>query len=515
MTSRLTAGAVLSLLILLHVWVVAALIARPPFVDETESLQAGVRMARGERVYKDFAEHHPPFVFGLLSSFAPVAGGEGIRLYVIRARIVFAILGSVAVAAAACIVWFASRRASAVILFIALLLANPLLWLRAFADVRADPPSLALWWLGAALILLPAGDGVRRAILGGVGLGLIAHSCLWNPKSPVASALMAGVFLFNLRSDWRRSRGGAIAGLMVALTLTAGGLALTAHYADLRTVFDNVIGLTRALVKWSNHLQAMHVAVTGPAPLPWFDCPSMFRPRYVIPATAFVLFAVLRAPEAFGNRRLVWTFLALVPATMIEIRFLYPYPAPWVQYYILWSMAGAAVFAFVPQAVIALAGSRFRRLTAAVPIVMAALATLAATNLIPLESAGKDTYWLSFAYLHQRLRPSDRVWTDLARYPLGARDASYYWFGFDSFVPVALEYAQTSEGSRVLPPIREIDLPPCRLERGLEPDLRFLAGETRYRRLPTVAACFARLRAAGVVVPTPVPTVYEVVRRQH
>ena len=41
--------------------------------------------------------------------------------------------------------------------------------------------------------------------------------------------------------------------------------------------------------------------------------------------------------------------------------------------------------------------------------------------------------------------------------PIGARDASYYWFGFDSVVPAALQYAKTPEGSKLLPPIREED----------------------------------------------------------
>jgi hypothetical protein len=516
MTSRLTAGAALTLLMLLHIWSVAALIARPPFLDETEALQAGVRIARGERLYQNFAEHHPPFLFSALASFAPAGGSEPIKLYVIRARILFAFFGSLAIAAAASIVWFASRRASAVILFTALLLNDPGLWLRAFADVRADPPSLALWWLGAALIVLPAAGGKGGAMLRGLGLGLIAHACLWNPKWPVASAVMGGVFLVRLTSDWRRSRGDAITGAIVAMAVTAGGVALMAMLVDLRTVAGNVFGLTRALVKWSDHLQAMHIAVAGPEPVPWLYCPPLFHPRYVLPAAAITLVAMLRAPQAFGGRRLVATLLALIPATLTEIRFLYPYPAPWGQYYILWSMAGAATLALAPQAVVALfsrAGLRIRKVIGAAPIAVAALAMVAATNLIPVKSIGPDPYWQSFAYLHRHLQPSDRVWTDLPRYPLGARDAGYYWFGFDRLVPVALEYAQTPEGSRVLPAIREQDLPPCRLERGLEPNLRFLAGEEQYRRLQIVAGCFARLRAAGVVVPTPVPGIYAVIRR--
>jgi hypothetical protein len=59
MATRLTAGVALALLIALHFWTVWTLVGRAPFLDEVEALQAGIRMARGERIYRDFAEHHP------------------------------------------------------------------------------------------------------------------------------------------------------------------------------------------------------------------------------------------------------------------------------------------------------------------------------------------------------------------------------------------------------------------------------------------------------------------------
>jgi hypothetical protein len=509
-----TGGAALALLILLHVWSVWALIARPPFLDETESLQAGAKMSRGERLYKDFAEHHPPFVFALLSSLTHNEGS--IRSYIVRARVLFAFFGCIAIAAAATMVWRVSRRVSAVVIFIALLLKDPNLWLRAFADVRADPPSLAFWWLGALLILWPHLDGKRAPILSGLGLGLIAYSSLWNPKWPIASAVIGIVFLIQLVHAWRHRRADAIASAAVAAIVTISGSAMIFFFADWRTLAGHVLGFTRALVAWSNHLQEMHIALTGPPPVPWLYCPPLFRPVYVIAATVVVVVAAQWIPRAFPERRLLATLIALVPATLLEIRFLYPYPAPWVQYYILWGMAGAAMIALVPQALVALISRGRPRLAAAaasVPIVFAVLAMLAATNLIPLKSAGQDSYWLSFEYFERHLKPSDQIWIDLYRYPIGGRDASYYWFGFDSVVPVALQFAKTPQGSKLLPSIREEDLPPCRLERGLEPHLRYIAGETRYTRLPIVAACFARLRAAGAVVPTPVPSVYEVVRQ--
>ena len=476
MCSRLTAGAALALLIALHVGSLAALIARPPFLDEVESLQAGVRVARGERIYIDFAEHHPPFLFATLARLGPGDGAKSIRNYVIRARIVFAIFGTMAIAAAAAIVWRAAKSVWALVIFIALLFNDPSLWLRAFADVHAEPVALALWWGGLALMLL-ASSSIAR----GVGLGLVAHASMWNPKWPVASLAVGIAFLLS-----ERKRRDAI---IAAIAVTTAGIGLMAMFADLRVMWGNVFGLTRAMVQWSDRLQAMHLSVTGPAPVPWAWCPTVFLPRFVIPATLVVLVALLRLPN-----RLISVLVALVAATLIEIRFLYPYPTPWVQYYILYAMVASSMFALVPQAIATLF---LRAKATAIAIPVAILAMIPAINIIPLKSAG-DSYWQSFAYLHRNLQPADRIWIDLARHPIGAYDAHYYWFGFDSLVPVALQYA----------PMSEHDLPPCRLERGLEPNLKFLSAD--YRRLPIVAGCFERLRVAGVVAPSPVPGVYVV-----
>jgi len=470
---RLTAGAALALLIVLHIGTLAALIGRRPFLDEVESLQAGVRMARGERIYRDFVEHHPPFLFATLARLAPGEGAEAIRHYVIRARILFAIFGTIAMASAATIVWSISKNIWPIAIFIALLLGDPSLWLRAFADVHAEPVALALWWSGSALILL-----ADRPIVRGIGLGLVAHASMWNPKWPLASIVIGIAFLL-----WERKRRDAI---LAALVVIAAGIAMMAMFADLRLIWSNVYGLTRAMVQWSDRLQAMHESVTGPPPVPWAWCPEVFWPRFVIPATIVVTVAL--------RNRTVSLLAALVAATLIEIRFLFPYPTPWVQYYILYAMVASAIFALLPQAIAAL----FPRVKAnAIAIPAAIIAMIPAINLIPLKPSG-DAYWQSFEYLHRQLQPADRIWIDLARHPIGAHDASYYWFGFDSLVPVALQYAHG----------REQDLPPCRLERGLEPNLKFIGGD--FRRLPIVASCFERLRAAGIVTPSPVPGVYAV-----
>ena len=128
----------------IHFGVIAGAIRRAPHVDETEQLQGSIMLARGERIYTDFAEHHPLFLFELLSTFAPVGSGEAaLDLYLIRARALAAVFGTIAFAVAAWIVWKASGRAYAVLIFVALVLSQPPFWGRAFAEVRSEPPSLA------------------------------------------------------------------------------------------------------------------------------------------------------------------------------------------------------------------------------------------------------------------------------------------------------------------------------------------------------------------------------------
>ncbi|MEA2339831.1 MAG: hypothetical protein QOE82_3838 [Thermoanaerobaculia bacterium] len=505
----------LALLFLLavHAGVIVALINRPLDLDESEQMQVSIMLARGERMYKDFAEHHSPLFGELLSTFAPTdSGEEAIDLYVVRARALSALFGTIAIAAAAVIVWRASGHAYSAIIFVSLILSRPWLWGRAFTEVRAEPPSLALWCLGTALVLLPKGEDRRGAMLRGFGVGLVAQACLWNPKWPVASLVVGLIFLFALVRQWRISRGNVAIAVTIAIAVAASGLAVIAVMTDLRSYLGNTFGQTRALVQWSRMYQVTH---TANPPIPWQNCPSLFLLPNVIPATAIVLFGVWSQRRSVRNARLVWSLLAIAAAVLIEIRFVYPYPALWIQYFILWSIVSAAIFALVPQVVLALLErlaprSAIMRKPAVVTLTL--LALLLATNLVPLRLNVPDPNTLSTNYLRARLGPGDTVWMDMTRFPLGAHTASYYWFGFHDVVPAALQWAQTADGAQFLPPLRETDLPPCRLERGLEPHLRFIASGKHYDRLPVVADCFRRLEARGLIAPTPFADVYAVVR---
>jgi len=496
----------------IHFGVIAGAIQRAPHVDETEQLQGSIMLARGERIYTDFAEHHPPFFFELLSTFAPVGSGEAaLDLYLIRARALAAVFGTIAFAAAAWIVWKASGRAYAVLIFVALILSRPPLWGRAFAEVRSEPPSLALWWAGAALILLPGTGSRRSAILRGLGIGLVAQACMWNPKWPVASVVIGVIFLLAVRRDSRVIRSNVIAAVITAIAVAAAGLAVIAATTGLGSFVDHTFGFTSALVQWSRAVQA-----ASPTPAyAWQHCPALFRLTYVLPSVVVVMFGLWWRHDALRDARLVWSVVALAAAALIEIRFVYPYPALWIQYFILWGMLAAMIIALVPQVCFAVIERVApAAMVAAGPaiVIVTLVALLAATNSVPVDWNPSDVSRVSSPYLRARLGPNDTVWIDMTRYPLGVRRASYYWFGFRDVVPAALQYAQTPRGAKTLPPLREEDLPPCRLERGLDPNLRFLAARLHYERLPIVAGCFDRLLARGRIAPTPFSDVYSVVR---
>jgi hypothetical protein len=496
----------------IHFGVIAGSVARVPHVDEMEQLQGSIMLARGERMYVDFAEHHPPFLFELVSTFAPVAGGErALDLYLVRARVLAAVFGTIAFAAAAWILWKASGRAYAVLIFVALVLSRPPLWERAFTEVRSEPLSLALWWAGAALILLPRAAGRRNAVLRGLGLGLVAQACLWNPKWPVTTVVLGVIFLVTTGRDFRLNRGHAIAAVITAVAVAGTGLAVIAATTGLRGFVDHTFGFTTALVQWSRAIQA----TARQDAYAWQHCPRLFRLIYVVPAAAVVALGVWWRRDAVRDAPLAGSVLALAAAALVEIRFVYPYPALWLQYFILWGILAAMIIALVPQVCVVYA----ERLAPAAAVVtkpavaiLTIVALFGAANAVPADWDAPHPYRVSSPYLRARLGPHDTVWIDMTRYPLGARRASYYWFGFRDVVPAALRYAATPAGAKVLPPLREEDLPPCRLERGLDPNLRFLAARLHYERLPIVAGCFDRLLARGRIAPTPFSDVYAVVR---
>ena len=485
---------------------------RAPHFDEAEALQGGYMMRQGLRIYRDFAEHHPPFLQGMLAAFAPGeerASNDEIRKYVLRARAVVGLFGCIALVAGAAFVRSTSGRGAAAILFGAILLANPALWIKAFADVRAEPASLAFFWLGTVLVVIPRGEW-KASILHGFGLALLVTANFWNPKWPLGSMVVGLFYVQSLFRDGPHRIQRAVVSLVVAGCGSAVTIFWLLKLTDFGSLFAHTFELSRALFAWSAQVQLREVAqgtASGIRAIPFLYCPPMLRPMLLIPAALLVVAVAMLRPNAFHNRRGVALVLLVAAASLVEIRFLYPYPALWVQYYAQWAMAGVAILALLSSALVSLLPTDNQRRT--VWVLVVALALVGSLNIISPRSV--DSYWGSSALMRKALGANGTIWMDMTRRPIGTREANHYWFGLRDFIPAALQFAKTPRGAAILPPLTESDLPPCRLERGLEPHLRFLPGESSYRQLPIVAQCFSRLRARGVVARSPTPDIYMVI----
>ncbi len=471
-----------------------------PHVDEVEHLHAALRMARGERIFVDFHEHHSPLYYATLMPLTPDGNGTAVmRGYVTRARVVAGLCVAIVIVVAAVLVWRASASVAAVITFAALILAGGSVWRDGLGDVRPESPSLATWWCGAALVLL-----AKRGMSRGAGAGLIVIASLMNPKWPLATLVIGAFFVVDL---WRRRE--RLATIATACVVAAVGITVIGLLSDLRLAAFHVLELTRAMVDTSFGSEAARARYR-----PFFGCPPLVRPWAVAAAVILITAAWARVRTTFAAPRLVAFFVVVAAASLSEIVFVFPFPAVSQRYYAFWVVPAAALLALAPQSLAELLPKQpfVRRVTAAIPAVFAVLALLASLERVVPFSLPTDPYWIGAAWIEARMQPGDTVWLEARQHPIGARDASYYWFGFRDVMPVALRAATTEATRRFVPPIREQDLPLCRLERGLDPNLRFVAGPDFYWAMPTVAACFERLRARGIVQRTPVPHVWVVNR---
>ena len=499
MTLRRAAVAA-TLLFLALVYVVAFLrdLTRGPRRDEVEHLHTATRMARGDRIYVDFAQHHPPLFHALLMPLVEEGRSvKAMQVYVTRARCLIAVITAIAIAAAALVMWRASGNPWTVVIFIALVFAADGVWRDGLGDIRPDAAALALWWIGAALVLL-----TERPALRGLGVGLVFVACLVIPKWPLMSLAIGIVLLIEIGRDVRSL---LIATAVAALT-AAAGLGATALLSDLRWVYFHVIEVTANLLGPQIPKSTDRVG--------FYAAPPLLRPLQLLLATVLVGLAWFRARTAFASPRLVAVLFVLAAASLCEIRFLYRYPMVEHRYYAAWVFAASPILALVPQSAAALLVRINESLRKPATAVMAGgvILALAATHNFPQASfLQPDRYWLWSAWMLARMEPGDTVWLERDIHPIGAADASYHWFGIPNIVPLALKASQTSHGRRFLPPMEEADLPPCRVERGLDRHLRFLS-EPDEEGLPEARACFDRLVQRGVVVRTPMSDVFIVPR---
>jgi hypothetical protein len=481
---RLAAILTLVATLAVHVYAVVAWSAREPHMDENEYLHAGWLMANGGRLYDTFFEHHSPLFFQTLSWLAPRGERVPVRPYFVSARTLCGVFGLIALAAYAAMLWPIGAEAAAI--GVALLVGTGPLWVRSFLEVRAETFAIAFFCVGTHLAIR------WRGVAGGAGVGLIAISALWMPKWPLACVAIALTWL--VRSDRR------IAGALAATLVTAlGFLAIRLIVPFDQWWFFNYeanVALTRAvLTPW-----VINAFFQGGAPFVYV--PWAFHPAFVI-ACALLVLASLRV------ERSVWRALPLLlfVAAFLEVRFVYPWPAIWNHYYLMWSIAAAGIIGATPSAIaLLLRNMKIRpRLasTLAGIITVVALVLAAVQVFVAFPERSASTYWVAEGYLRNHLQPGEIVWLEPSRHPITVRDAHYYWFSVNQMVSAAQELRKTPRGRRFLPAPNEF--PVCTVPENLRYTL-----DPRRVMMQGASECMQRLVDSGRARRTVFFDVYEV-----
>lgn len=431
-------------------------------------------MRNGEVLYETFFEHHSPFLFATLAALAPEGEAVPARPFFIRARWLTGLAGLAALSALAAALWRYAPEAAG--LTAGLLFATGAMWLRGFAEIRAEAFGLA-FFCGGMLLVLRA-----RPLLSGVGVALIFTALLWNPKWPLAAVAVGTMFLIRFRKEWR-SYAGALLGVLAAFFTLSRIVPLDAWWFF---NFDVNLALSRAV---QSSPQALDAYFRGGEA--FLFVPEAFHPAIVVPATMIICASLLVRPSLDRG----WPVILLVGA-WLDLRFFLPWPAIWSHYYLMWSVASAATLAVVPVSIEVLLGrikeggvaSRARYLAAGagfllvIPHVVAVWPT----------RGGATTYWVSERTLREQLRPGDTVWLEPARHPVTVKDAHYYWFLIGQMREAAEELRKTPRGRRYLPPTQP--LPVC----APPPTLRFVL-DPRRQNLAPEDVCFEMLVAQDAV----------------
>ena len=469
----IAASLLLAIALAMHAWAVVARADREPHMDENEYLHAGWMMANGERLYQTFFEHHSPLFFATLELLAPRGELVDVRPYFIHARWLCGFFGLVTLAALAALLWRVAPEAAAI--GVALILASGPMWLRGFAEVRAEAFALAFFWVGTWIAMR------WRSPAGGIGIGLVAISCIWQPKWPVACVAVGLLWLF--RSERK------LAGIAASLVTTAVGFAVLRLIVpfDAWWFFNFEVNSTLARAVGTTQW-VLDTYFDGGKP--FLFVPDAFHPWLVVPA------AMLVAAAASIDRN-AWRLLPLLvlAAAFVEMRVLYPWPAIWPHYYLMWGIAAAATLGLAPSSlaiVLRRAGVSERLVaTTAVAVTLTACVALVA-HMIALAPArgGETTFWVSQKYLRERMKPGDRVWIESPRHPISVRDAHYYWFSVGQMVPAARLLRETERGRRFLPPPE--GFPTCTQP----PNFRYTLDPRRVG-LTEAAECMQRLVDTG------------------
>ncbi|HEX7807174.1 MAG TPA: hypothetical protein VF608_00550, partial [Thermoanaerobaculia bacterium] len=311
--------------------------------------------------------------------------------------------------------------------------------------------------------------------------------------------------------------------LVVALVRVDGGrrkiaiLSIAAAIAGVSLLFLHRIApldVLRFFVLDFNAAAAPHLLVAAPPAFgsrPFYDAPRLLSLPIVVAASALLLLAA-----RFDRRyRPVTAFVALFAASVLEVRFLHPYPVVGTHSYALWGFSAAAIVVFAPDAIVTLLrrAKLSARLDARLPVIAQVTLFVAFLPHVIVQASfaqnDTGTYWLRQRALVARLRPGDRVWIPPRRgNPVTVREAHYYWFGFnDGVMNTAADLAATSRGARYLPPLAPMPL--CAALRG-NTSLRFAAMPDGGVAARSERPCFDALHAAGRVRNTGSPRVFEI-----
>ena len=473
-------------ILLLQMLAVIGMAGRPLHYDENEYLHASWLMAAGKTIYRDFFEDHPPHLGLFLHAVMP--GGEpraiDVRAWAVRSRLLTGLCGTLAVAAVMLFAWRMTRAPAAPVVAAATLLASSQIWARGLADIRAEAPTLALFWSGIVLLTWSTDASRAQAWRAGAGIGLMFFATMWNPKWPVECGLAGGYFLWYL---WTSRR---VVALIPAAAIAAVALLPLFTVTNVRDYLFFNFQLKGEVV---DEFTANPWIVSFFEKVPvWTSASPQHRWWWVV--LAILLGAIgLRVRKA-AEPRLAWIALALAAAALLEFRFVYPYPYLWAQYLVMIAMSAALVYALVASL-----------LPGRVQLVV--LAAAAVWAIVPLqrkaftgEPASWTRYWATQRAIQTSLGPNDTVFISPPRHPVAAFDASYYWYNFRESAPAAIRAA--ARHPEFLPPIRFTDLPPCHLR------ARYVEVGDWIPFLDGVCRCVERNHAR--LAPTPALGIFEV-----
>jgi hypothetical protein len=447
MTVRRIALVAAIAILLLQILAVIGLAGRPLHYDENEYLHASWLMAAGKTIYRDFFEDHPPHLGLFLHGVMP--GGEpraiDVRAWTIRARILTGAFGTLAVMAVMLFAWRMTRAPAAPLVAAATLLASSQIWARGLADVRAEAPTLALFWWGIVLLTWSVEPSRAQAMRAGAGIGLMFFATVWNPKWPLECALAGGYFLWYL---WRSRRFESLlpAGAIAAVAL----LPLFTVTTPRDYLFFNFQLKSEVVGEFTSNPWIVRFFERVPV---WGSASPQHRWWWIV--TAMLLGAIGLRVRKTAEPRLAWIALALCASSLLEFRFVYPYPYLWAQYLVMIATSAALAYALLASL-----------LPERVQLVVLAAATLWA--IVPLqrkafshEPSSTTRYWATQRALQTSLGPDDTVFISPPRHPVAAFDASYYWYNFRESAPSAIRAA--ARHPEFLPRIGFRDLPPCAL----------------------------------------------------